>query len=159
MLQIVYNMLSKSANTLDIIKLAKEEFMPHFQNFFLGRWKKNLVLLAIGLLFSLLIQWISASSRPSFLADTFCTDTLFWIGMSFFISGLFSWVHNAGAFNGLIYGAKCALAVFRGKQKTSRQMIDGYVDYCNGRRRIKGVRQDMVSALLFFVLSVLSNYI
>lgn len=133
--------------------------MPHFREFFSGRWKKNLLLLSIGVLFSLLIQWIGASSRASFLADTFLTDTLFWIGMSFFISGLSSWVHNAGAFNGLLYGAKCALAVFRGAQKTSRQMIDGYVDYCNGRRRIKDVAQVMVSALLFFALSVLSGCI
>lgn len=133
--------------------------MGQFRKFFAGLWKKALLLLSIGVLFSLLLQWIGSGSRTSFLTDTFLTDTLFWIGMSFFISGLISLVHNAGAFNGLIYGAKCAIAVFKGEQKNSRQMMDGYVDFCAGRRRFKDVAQVMVAALVFFLLSVLSGCI
>jgi len=140
-----------------LVKVPKGDFMEHCRKFFSGLWKKALLLLSIGVLFSLLIQWIGSSDRSTFLADTFLTDTLFWIGMSFFISGLSSWVHNAGAFNGLIYGAKCAIAVFRGVHKTSRQMIDGYVDFCAGRRRVKDVAKIFVIALVFFALSVLSG--
>lgn len=117
-----------------------------------GFWKKAVRLIAIGVLLSFFLLRSGASSRAVFL-----TDTLFWIGMSFFVCGLVSLVHNIGAFNGLIYGTKSGFAVFKGKQKSSREMIDGYVDFCNGRRRFTDMPQLMVSALVFFALSICSR--
>ena len=128
--------------------------MGKFRELMLGFWKKAALLIAIGALLSLFLQQSGVSSRTVFL-----TDTLFWVGMSFFVCGLFSLVHNIGAFNGLIYGTKCGFAVFKGKQKSSREMIDGYVDFCNGRRRFTDMPQLMVSALIFFALSVLSQVV
>jgi len=128
--------------------------MGKFREVLLGFWKKAVLLITIGVFFSLFLQRTGVGSRAVFV-----TDTLFWIGMSFFVCGLVSLVHNIGAFNGLIYGTKCGFAVFKGKQKSSREMIDGYVDFCNGRRRFTDMPQLMVSALVFFALSVLSRVI
>ena len=128
--------------------------MGRFRTFFLGFWKKALLVSLLGVLVSVFLLSASLGSRSAFL-----TDALFWVGMSFFVFGLASLSHNMGAFNGLIYGAKCAFEVFRGKQKTSRQMIDGYVDFCSGRRRFKDVPQLMVCALIFISMSVISWFI
>jgi hypothetical protein len=125
--------------------------MGRFRTFFLGFWKKALLVSFLGILVSVFLLSASVGSR-----STFFTDALFWVGMSFFVFGLASLSHNMGAFNGLIYGAKCAFEVFRGRQKTSRQMIDGYVDFCSDRRRFKDVPQLMVCAFTFFSLSVIS---
>ena len=129
--------------------------MERISNFFFGFWKKALLLLVIGVLFSVLLQCLYAGGLS--MTAVFVTDSLFYIGMSFFVTGLVSLVHNMGAFNGLIYGAKCATAVFRGKQQTSRQMIDGYADFCSGRRKFTDVARLMVCAVAFFAVSVLSG--
>ncbi len=127
--------------------------MGRLQHFFSGFLKKALILSSAGILFSALLQWIGSGGLS--LTAVFLTNTLFYVGMSFFVAGLISLVHNIGAFNGLIYGAKCVAAVFRGKQKTSLQMIDGYAEFCAGRRSYDHVAQLMVCAIAFFTLSVL----
>lgn len=116
--------------------------------------KKIIVLLIIGLAFSLFIKSVFNTGAGTFLSDIF-----FCISMTFFLYGLWEIVLDSGFFNSLIFGTKCLKDLVRSKLSTSEYLKEDYLEFVNSRNKEYDFSILLLMGVIFLAVSILISII